>query len=114
MFYDMNTNLFHYSWHKALCDYYNDGRFVEAARVAQDYAMDKVFFDLLPTEGYFEYEKGKDGVLEDKFSKAYLAIFKEEFGNFCYDLGIESELKTFMEQKWERKFRKFGLQYHDA
>ena len=113
MHHDMDTNLFHYSWHKALCDYYYDGRFMEAAIIAQDNAMDKVFFDLLPTEGYFEYEKGQDAKLEDKFSKAYLSIFTQEFGTFCCNLGIETELKTFLEQKWERKFRKFGLQYHD-
>ena len=110
--FDMQINLFHLSWHKALCDYYNDERFIEATRTAQDYAMDKIFLKLLPTEDYFEYEEGKDDDLEAKMSNVYSTIFKEEFIKICFDFGFEAELKTFMEKKWERKFKKFGLKYH--
>ena len=110
--FDMQVNLFHYSWHKALSDYYSDERFIEASKTAQDYAMDKIFLKLLPTEDYFEYEEGKDDDLEAKLSNVYLTIFKEEFVKICFDFGFEAELKTFMEKKWERKFKKFGLKYH--
>ena len=110
--FDMQVNLFHYSWHKALCNYYSDERFIEATRRAQDYAMDEIFLKLLPLEDYFEYEEGKDDDLETKLSNVYSTIFKEEFVKICYDFGFESELKTFMEKKWERKFKKFGLKYH--
>ena len=111
--FEMNTNLFHYSWHKALCDYYTDERFIEATKAAQDYAIDKVLGQLT-TEEHFEYHEGNDDDLEAQFSKAYMAIFKLEFERFCCDFGFQTELKTFMEKKWERKFKKSHLQYHDC
>ena len=100
---DMNTNLFHYSWNKALNDYYNDERFIAATKNAQAKALDTLFLNLIVTENYFQ-DDIDERELEAKMIKVYTKLMEEEFVNQSNENGLSEELKRYMEKKWERKF----------
>ena len=99
----MNTNLFHYSWNKALSDYYNDERFIAATKNAQDKALDTLFLNLIVTKDYFQ-DDIDERELEAKMIKVYTKLVEEEFVDQCNENGLSNELKRYMEKKWERKF----------
>jgi len=98
---DMSDGLFYYSWNKALHDYYNDERFVEATQNAQEEALDTIFNKLILTEGYFPDE---DNELEAKMISAYQRVLEQEFVNQSKANGFSSVLKEYVEKKWIRKF----------
>ena len=109
---DMNTNLFHYSWTKALCDFYYDERFIAATKNAQAKALDTLFLNLIVTENYFQ-DDIDERELEAKMIKVYTKLVEEEFVDQCNENGLSNELKRYMEKKWERKFNSTKFSVHD-
>ena len=101
--FDMNFNLFFYSWNKSLCNYYNDERFIAATKNAQAKALDTLFLNLIVTENYFQGDIEED-VLEFKMIKVYIKLLKEEFVLQSNENGLSNALKRDMEKMWERKF----------
>ena len=110
-FFEISDGLFTYSWNDGICEYYNHDKFNEAIKKAQDIALDKIFFELIVTEGYFD-ECKSDGSLEFKMESAYRRILNEEFRNTADENGFASEFKDFVEKKWMRKFNKLNLNYY--
>ena len=109
---DMNTNLFHYSWTKALCDFYYDERFIAATKNAQDKALDTLFLNLIVTEGYFPDDVSEQE-LESNMVKVYTNLMEGEFVTQSNENGLSTELKKLMEKKWERKFNSTKFSVHD-
>ena len=119
IFSDMSDDLFQYTWNHSLSHFYNHHKLVEATNIAQDNALDKIFNSLIFDEQFehFFSEDIKDNwqsyCLEEKLASVYVNTLKEEFKTISDENGFSAMVVSFVEEKWIRKFRKFGLKYFD-
>ena len=108
IFGDMVDGLFDYTFNHGLSHFYDQKILRETTETAQDNAFDKIFNCLIFDEEYFPENTG---CFQTRLTSVYGNIFKEEFQRLSSDNGFAKLVESFLEEKWIRKFNKFGLDY---
>ena len=108
IFRDMADGLFDYTWNHGLSHFYDQKIFKETTETAQDNALDKIFNHLIFDENYFMVDVDN---LPIKLASIYETILIEEFKRLSNENGFATLVESFLEEKWIRKFKKFGLKY---
>ena len=101
--------LFVYAIDKAFSQFYLDDKFKNCFTKAHDRTLDLIFLDLVTKEHYFQYDSEKE--LEDQLYSTFKRFFTEEMKKQSIESGLQEELKSFISQRIEKRFKSNGLNF---